>query len=76
MELYNVGTPKLLYAAYTLTYALMSVLGIGIGIGVTAAIEDNEKTYQVTVGVLQVSYFFPNMLKIPKGQIKRHFISL
>merc|ERR1712241_1588591 len=31
----------------------MSVIGIGIGIGVTAAIEDNEKTYQVTVGVLQ-----------------------
>ena len=76
MELYNVGTPKLLYAAYTLTYALMSVLGIGIGIGVTAAIEDNEKTYQVTVGVLQVSYFFPSMLKIPKSEIKRHFISL
>lgn len=52
LELYNVGTPKLLYAAYTVTYAMMSVIGIGIGIGVTSAIEDNEKAYMTTVGVL------------------------
>ena len=57
LELYNVGTPKLLYAAYTITYAMMSVIGIGIGIGVTSAIEDNEKAYMTTVGVLSVSYF-------------------
>ena len=55
LELYNVGTPKLLYAAYTVTYAMMSVIGIGIGIGVTSAIEDNEKAYMTTVGVLSVS---------------------
>jgi len=52
LELYNVGTPKLLYAAYTITYAMMSVIGIGIGIGVTSAIEDNEKAYMTTTGVL------------------------
>jgi len=52
LELYNVGTPKILYAAYTVTYAMMSVIGIGIGIGVTSAIEDNEKVYMTTVGVL------------------------
>ena len=57
LELYNVGTPKLVYAAYTITYAMMSVIGIGIGIGVTSAIEDNEKAYMTTVGVLSVSYF-------------------
>ena len=55
LELYNVGTPKILYAAYTVTYAMMSVIGIGIGIGVTSAIEDNEKAYMTTVGVLSVS---------------------
>ena len=55
LELYNAGTPKLLYAAYTVTYAMMSVIGIGIGIGVTSAIEDNEKAYMTTVGVLSVS---------------------
>ena len=55
LELYNVGTPKILYAAYTVTYAMMSVIGIGIGIGVTSAIEDNEKVYMTTVGVLSVS---------------------
>ena len=34
---------------------MMSVIGIGIGIGVTSAIEDNEKAYMTTVGVLSVS---------------------
>ena len=56
LELYNVGTRKTVFAAYTLTYALMSVLGIAIGIGVTSAIEHNENNYKATVGVLQVSY--------------------
>ena len=37
---------------------MMSVIGIGIGIGVTSAIEDNEKAYMTTTGVLSVSYSF------------------
>ena len=53
LELYSVDTPKILYAAYMLIYALMSSIGIAIGIAVTT-VEDNTIVYMVTVGVLQV----------------------
>ena len=53
LELYNADTPKRLYFAYMLVYALMSAIGIAIGIGVTSAIQDNTNAYNVTVGVLQ-----------------------
>ena len=55
MELYNAETPKLLYAAYMLVYAMMSMIGIAIGIAVTNSVEDNTFAYMVTVGVLQVN---------------------
>ena len=54
LELYNAETPKLLYTAYIFVYALMSSIGIGIGIAVTNAITQNTTPYMVTVGVLQV----------------------
>ena len=54
LELYNANTPKLLYAAYMLVYALMSTIGIAIGIAITSSVEDNTFSYMVTVGVLQV----------------------
>ena len=54
LELYSVDTPKKLYAAYMLIYALMSSIGIAMGIAITTAVEDNTKMYMVTVGVLQV----------------------
>ena len=53
LELYNAETPMKLYSAYMLVYALMSPLGIGIGIAVTTTVEDNTTAYMVAVGVLQ-----------------------
>ena len=37
-----------------LVYALMSVIGIAIGISITVAVENNTTAYMVSVGVLQV----------------------
>ena len=54
LELYNANTPKLLYAAYMIVYAMMSMIGIAIGIAVTTSVEDNTFAYMITVGVLQV----------------------
>ena len=34
----------------------MSVIGIGIGIGITSAIEGNEEKYMAMVGCFQVIY--------------------
>ena len=45
---------------------MMSVIGIGIGIGVTAVTEDNEKAYLTTVGVLSVSSFLEPMLQFTR----------
>jgi len=53
LELYNADTPKLLYAAYMIVYAMMSMIGIAIGIAVTTSVEDNTFAYMITVGVLQ-----------------------
>ena len=55
LELYNADTPKLLYAAYMIVYAMMSMIGIAIGIAVTTSVEDNTFAYMITVGVLQVN---------------------
>ena len=44
----------------------MSVIGIGIGIGVTAVTEDNEKAYLTTVGVLSVSSFLVQILQFTR----------
>ena len=54
LELYNADTPKLLYAAYMIVYAMMSMIGIAIGIAVTTSVEDNTFAYMINVGVLQV----------------------
>ena len=55
LELYNANTPKLLFAAYVIVNALMSSIGIAIGIAVTTIVDDNSSSYLVTVGVLQVN---------------------
>ena len=54
LELYNADTPKLLYAAYILVFALMSSIGIAIGIVVTTVAEDHTDSYLMSIGVLQV----------------------
>ena len=53
LELYNADTPKVLYAVYILTFALMSSIGIAIGTTITA-VQDNTTSYLMSVGVLQV----------------------
>ena len=55
LELYNADTPKLIYAVYMVVYALMTSIGIVIGIAVTASVQNNVISYFVTVGVLQVN---------------------
>merc|ERR1712038_722975 len=53
MELFNAGTPRKVFIAYILVYALMSPFGIGIGIAITTFIENNTTSYLITIGVLQ-----------------------
>ena len=57
MELYNAETPKILYAAYMVVYALMSMIGIATGILVTISFEVDTYAYMVTVAVLQVDRY-------------------
>ena len=52
MELYNADTPKKIYAAYMLVYALMTSIGIAIGIVITTVTE-NDPNYLLTTGILQ-----------------------
>ena len=54
MELFNAGTPRKIFTAYILVYALMSPFGIGIGIAITTFVENNTTSYLLTIGVLQV----------------------
>ena len=68
-------TPKKLYIVYMLTYALMSVLGIAIGIGITSAGEHSGNSYKGTVGVLQVSYQFKRRAKSLKSTIFHSHLS-
>ena len=56
MELYNADTPKKIYAAYMLVYALMTSIGIAIGIVITTVTE-NDPNYLLTTGILQVITF-------------------
>ena len=53
MELYNADTPKKIYAAYMLVYALMTSIGIAIGIVITT-VSENDPNYLLTTGILQV----------------------
>ena len=52
VELMSVGTPTHLYLIYTLTFALLSPLGIGIGLGVIELVHDSGIYYPLT-GTLQ-----------------------
>ena len=56
LELYHADTPRMIYAAYTFVFALMSSIGIAIGIVITTISEDSPN-YLATVGVLQVSKY-------------------
>ena len=49
LELYNAGTPRKIFIAYILVYALMSPIGIGVGITITAFVENNTTYYFVTI---------------------------
>ena len=40
-----------------IVYAMMSMIGIAIGIAVTTSVEDNTFAYMITVGVLQVDKY-------------------
>ena len=53
LELHNANTPKKIYATYIVVFALMSSIGIAIGIVITSISEDSPN-YMVTTGVLQV----------------------
>ncbi len=52
MELVSSGTPLFLFLVYTMTFALLSPIGIGIGIAVVELAQDSEVYYAVT-GTLQ-----------------------
>ena len=56
LELHNANTPKIIYATYIVVFALMSSIGIAIGIVITTISEDSPN-YMVTTGVLQVAIF-------------------
>ena len=51
LELYNAGTPVALHFAYIITFAVLSPIGIGIGIAVSNI--GTGPTLDVTNGVLQ-----------------------
>ena len=53
LELCNAKTPRKLYVAYMLVYALMSPTGVVLGIAISTLVEANTTTYLVVVGVLQ-----------------------
>ena len=57
LELHNANTPKIIYATYIVVFALMSSIGIAIGIVITTISEDSPN-YMVTTGVLQVAIFW------------------
>ena len=66
MELYNADTPKKIYAAYMLVYALMTSIGIAIGIVITT-VSENDPNYLLTTGILQVvkrNYMFFHLSKV------------
>ena len=54
LELHNAKTPIRLYIVYMIVFSLMSPLGIGIGIAVTEAMEDQSTAYTLSVAILQV----------------------
>ena len=54
---YQVGTPLAFFLVYTLTFALMTPLGIGIGLAVTELAADSDhKGYVAATGTLQGDY--------------------
>ena len=64
LELYNAETPKILYAAYMVVYALMSMIGIATGILVTISFEVDTYAYMVTVAVLQVDRYDKGIINV------------
>ena len=52
LELYIAKTRFIIYAIYLLVFAIMSPIGIGIGIAITK-MGDNETAYYICVAVLQ-----------------------
>ena len=64
LELYNAETPKILYAAYMVVYALMSMIGIATGILVTISFEVDTYAYMVTVAVLQVDRYDKGLIYV------------
>ena len=53
----QVGTPLAFFLVYTLTFALMTPLGIGIGLAVTELAADaDHKGYVAATGTLQGDY--------------------
>ena len=52
LELYISKTRFILYAAYLFVFAIMSPIGIGIGIAITK-MGDNETAYYLSVAALQ-----------------------
>ena len=70
LELYNADTPKILYASYMLVYALMSSIGIAIGIAVTTTVEDDTTSYLMSVGVLQVRIIIDMILRKNNNKIE------
>ena len=54
LELYKANTPTIHYAIYMNMFALMSPIGIALGIAITSDVTENTAPYMATVGVLQV----------------------
>ena len=55
LELYNANTPTIHYVIYMNMFALMSPIGIAVGIAITSVVTENTTPYMVTVGVSQVT---------------------
>lgn len=53
LELYQAGTPTRVYMVYMVVFALVSPLGIGIGIGITNLVTTLSPPYYLAVGILQ-----------------------
>ena len=57
IELVSVGTPMPFFLTYIITYAVMTPIGIGIGIAVTELADSDNIAYAAATGTLQGNNF-------------------
>ena len=57
IELVSVGTPLAFFLTYIITYAVMTPIGIGIGLAVTELADSDNIAYAAATGTLQGKIF-------------------